>query len=172
MKSNYSTLILLITILSFNFISYSQEVDPLRAQDSLVTENSSLYNIDWKLDKMSPKFSNELELTLTFDKVTQQLKVVKIVKSAPVLKGTNLVTTKSESLELYQWSYAIKDAVYEGDDIKSVTYDYKTIELKAEGYAFKINTISDTSLILEVLKAPKVIFGNSLFNVKKMYFIK
>lgn len=121
---------------------------------------------------MSPKFSSDIELTVSFDKATQQLKVIKILKSEPVLKGTNLVTTKNESIEVYQWSYAIKDAEYEGDNVKSVSYDYETIELKAEGYTFKIDSIDDTSLVLEVLKVPKVIFGNSLFDVNKMYFTK
>jgi hypothetical protein len=172
MKSNYSTLILLITLFCFNNICYSQDDNSLQASNALVIENNLLYNTNWKLEKMSPKFSSDIELTLNFDKATQQLKVVKILKSAPVLKGTNLVTTKNESLQFYQWSYAIKDAEYEGDDVKSVIYNYETIELRAEGYAFKIDSISDTSLVLQVIKAPKVIFGNSIFDVQKMYFIK
>jgi hypothetical protein len=172
MKVFFQKLLLLTTLLCFFSSGYSQEENSTLTNEAQVTENSSLYNTDWKLDKMTPKFSSDIELTVSFDKATQQLKVIKILKSEPVLKGTNLVTTKNESIEVYQWSYAIKDAEYEGDDVKSVSYDYETIELKAEGYTFKINTIDDTSLVLEVLKAPEVIFGNSLFDVKKMYFIK
>lgn len=172
MKLFFSKLVLLTTLFCFCSLGYSQEENSTLTNDTSVTENNLLYNTNWKLDKMSPKFSSDIELTVSFDKATQQLKVIKILKSEPVLKGTNLVTTKNESIEVYQWSYAIKDAEYEGDDVKSVSYDYETVELKTEGYTFKINTIDDTSLVLEVLKAPKVIFGNSLFDVKKMYFIK
>ena len=172
MKVFFPKLVLLTILLCFFSSGYSQEESSKLINETQVIENSLLYNTDWKLDKMSPKFSSDIELTLTFDKATEQLKVMRTLKSEPVLKGTNLVTTKNESIEVYQWSYAIKDAEYEGENVKSVNYDYKTIELKTEGYAFKINTISDTSLVLEVLKAPKVIFGNSLFHVKKMYFIK
>lgn len=172
MKLFYSKLTLFIILLSFNHISYSQEVTTTEATDVQIAENSLLYNTTWKLDKMSPKFSSDLDLSLTFDKTTEQLKVLKTLKSAPVLKGTNLVTTKNESLEFYQWSYAVKDAEYEGDDVKNVTYDYEIIELRTEGYAFKINSINEKALVLEVIKAPKVIFGNSIFEVKKMYFVK
>lgn len=172
MKVFFPKLALLTTLLCFFSLGYSQEESSTLTNETQVIENSLLYNTDWKLDKMSPKFSSDIELTVSFDKATQQLKVMKILKSEPVLKGTNLVTTKNESIEVYQWSYAIKDAEYDGENVKSVNYDYETIELKAEGYAFKINSINDTSLVLEVLKAPKVIFGNSIFDVKKMYFKK
>lgn len=171
MKFNYSTLIILITVFCFNSISYSQE-EISQTTENQTTENSLLYSPNWKLDKMSPKFSSDIELTLSFDKTTEQLKVVKILKSDPVLKGTNLVTTKNKSVEFYPWSYAVKDTEYEGDNIKSTSYNYEIIELKTEGYIFNIDYIDDTSLVLKVVKAPKVIFGNSVFNTEKIYFIK
>lgn len=163
---------LFATLVCFCSLGFAQEENVTVTNDTIVKDNMLLYNTNWKLDKMSPKFSSDIGLTLTFDKATEQLKVLKTLKSEPVLKGTNLVTTKNESVEVYQWSYAIKDAEYDGDNVKHVDYNYDTIELKAEGYAFKINTISETSLVLEVLKAPKVIFGNSILTHQKLYFKK
>ena len=172
MKLFFSKLVLLTTLFCFCSLGYSQEENSTLTNDTSVTENSLLYNTNWKLDKMSPKFSSDIELTVSFDKATQQLKVIKILKSEPVLKGTNLVTTKNESVEVYQWSYAIKDAEYDGDNVKNTTYDYSVLELKHEGYAFKIITLDDTNIVLEVIKAPKVIFGNSIAKHQKLYFNK
>ena len=172
MKLKYTTLILLFALLCFNLKVYSQEEVTATTESIEVTENNLLYNTNWKLVKMEPSFSNKIDLTLNFDKATEQLKVIKQITSAPVLKGTNLITTKNESLNFYQWKYTIKSAEYEGENIKSVIYDYTAFELKAEGYVFKIDSLNETSLVLKVVKAPVAVFGNSIFNVDKIYFTK
>ena len=172
MKLKYTTLILLFALSCFNLKGYSQEEVVTTTEPIEITENNLLYNTNWKLVKMEPAFSDKIDLILNFDKATEQLKVIKQITSAPVLKGTDLITTKNESLNFYQWTYAIKSAEYEGENIKSVIYDYTAFELKAEGYAFKIDSINETSLVLEVIKAPIAVFGNSIFNVDKIYFTK
>jgi len=172
MKLKYTSLIILIAILSINLNGYSQEEIIATTEGIEVLENNILYNTNWKLVKMEPVFSDKIDLVLNFDKTTEQLKVIKQITSAPVLKGTDLITTKNESIDFYQWKYTIKDAEYEGENIKSVTYDYTAFELKREGYAFKIDSISESSLVLKVIKAPIAVFGNSIFNVKKIYFKK
>lgn len=172
MKLKHTTLILLFALLCFNLKSYSQEEVVTTTEQIEVVENDHLYNTNWKLVKMEPAFSEKIDLILNFDKTTEQLKVIKQITSAPVLKGTDLITTKNESINFYQWKYVIKHAEYEGDNIKSVIYDYTAFELKTEGYAFKIDHINESSLVLEVIKAPVAVFGNSIFNVKKIYFTK
>jgi len=172
MKLKHTTLVILITILAINLKGYSQEEVIVTTEQIEVLENNLLYNTNWKLVKMEPAFSDKIDLILNFDKATEQLKVIKQITSAPVLKGTDLITTKNESIDFYQWKYTIKDAEYEGENIKSVTYDYAAFELKREGYAFKIDSINETSLVLTVIKAPIAVFGNSIFNVKKIYFTK
>jgi len=172
MKLKYSTLALLIVTLCVNIFSYSQEETNTIIEEVVVTENILLYETNWKLVKMIPAFSDKIDLILNFDKVTKQLKVIKRITSTPVLKGTDLITTKNESINLYQWTYAIKSAEYEGENVKNVTYDYTSFELKAEGYTFKIDSLNETSLILKVIKAPVAVFGNSIFNVDKIYFTK
>lgn len=152
--------------------SYSQEETLVKTDSIEARENESLYNADWKLIKMAPKFSITIDMVLTFDKLTNQLKAVKTQTSSPVLKGTDLITTKEKSVEYFQWSYGIKNATFEGDNVKSTMYDYSTIELKSEGYAFKIVILTDTNLVLEVIKAPTVIFGNSISKHQKIYFNK
>ena len=169
MKAKYFTYLTLITLL-FNSVLYAQ--NETITEEIVAIEDTLLYNTDWKLVKMEPAFSDKIDLTLNFDKTTEQLKVLKTVTSAPVLKGTDLITTKNESIDFYQWKYTIKDTEYEGENIKSVTYDYTAFELKAEGYAFKIDSINETSLVLKVIKAPIAVFGNSIFNVVKIYFSK
>ena len=134
--------------------------------------NEMLFNKSWKLVKMEPKFGMDVEATLYFDNVSKELKIVKQVTSKPELRGTKLVTTKNESLDFYQWSYKVQDATYEGDNVKEEVYDYQIIDLKAEGYSFKIDMLNESTLILEVVKAPKTLFGTSLFDVKKMHFTK
>lgn len=167
MKLKYAVFILFF----LSLISYAQE--EIVTTDNIETrENDSLYGVDWKLIKMEPKFSIAIDLILTFDKSTNQLKVVKTQTSSPVLKGTDLITTKEESVNYYQWSYGVKESTFEGEDIKSTTYDYSIVELKNEGYAFKIDTINNDILVLKVIKSPKVIFGTSIFDVDKIYFKK
>lgn len=168
MKLNYSVFILLF----ISLLSYSQEEVSTTTDSIEVHENDSLYGVDWKLVKMEPKFAITIDLILTFDKATNQLKVIKIQTSSPVLKGTDLITTKEESVNYYQWSYGVKSSIYEGDNVKSTTYDYNIIELKNEGYAFKIDDINKDVLVLKVIKSPKVIFGASIFDVDKIYFKK
>ena len=152
--------------------AYSQEETNTSIEEVVLTENNLLYGTDWKLVKMEPAFSDKIDLTLNFDKATEQLKVIKKITSAPVLKGTDLITTKNESLNFYQWKYTIKSTEYEGENVKSVVYDYTAFELKTEGYIFKIDNLDETSLVLKVVKAPVAIFGNSIFNVDKIYFTK
>lgn len=172
MKLKHSTIVLLIIAFCINLIAHSQEETNTNVEEVVVTENNLLYGTNWKLVKMEPSFSDKIDLTLNFDKVTEQLKVVKQITSAPVLKGTDLITTKNESLNFYQWRYTIKSAEYEGENVKSVTYDYTAFELKTEGYVFKIDSLNETSLVLKVVKAPVAVFGNSIFNVDKIYFTK
>ncbi len=172
MKLKHTTLIVLITILSIHLKGYSQEETIATTEQTEVVENHSLYNTDWKLVKMEPEFSDKIDLVLSFDKTTEQLKVIKQITSAPVLRGTDLITSKNKSINFHHWKYIIKSAEYEGDNIKSVTYDYTVFELKTEGYIFKIDNINETTLVLEVIKAPIAVFGNSIFNVKKIYFTK
>ena len=172
MKLKYRSLIILITILVINLKGYSQEETNTNIEVVVVTENILLYDTNWKLVKMEPAFSDKIDLTLNFDKATEQLKVIKLITSAPVLKGTELITRKNESINFYQWRYAIKSAEYEGENVKSVTYDYTSFELKTEGYMFEIDSLSETSLVLKVVKAPMAVFGNSIFNVDKIYFTK
>jgi len=172
MKLKYVTVIILITILCVNQKIYSQEDMITTTEEIEVTESSLLYNTDWKLVKMEPAFSDKIDLILTFDKTTEQLKVIKQITSTPILKGTDLITTKNESINFYQWKYIIKDAEYEGENIKNITYDYTAFELKSEGYVFKIDRVNESSLVLKVIKAPIAVFGNSIFNVNKIYFTK
>ncbi|NQY28827.1 MAG: hypothetical protein HRT69_05070 [Flavobacteriaceae bacterium] len=172
MKLKYRSLIILITILVINLKGYSQEEIITTTEQIEIVENHLLYNTNWKLVKMEPAFSDKIDLTLNFDKATEQLKVIKQITSAPVLKGTDLITTKNESINFYHWKYAIKSAEYEGDNVKSVIYDYAAFELKTEGYVFEIDSLSETSLVLKVVKAPMAVFGNSIFNVDKIYFTK
>jgi len=172
MKLKYSTLAVLIVTLCFNMFAYSQEETKTSIEEVVVTENNLLYGTNWKLVKMKPSFSEKIDITLNFDKETEQLKVIKLITSAPVLKGTDLITTKNESLNFYQWKYTIKSTEYEGENVKSVAYDYTAFELKAEGYVFKIDSLNETSLVLKVVKAPVAVFGNSIFNVDKIYFTK
>jgi len=172
MKLKYTTLTLLIVTLCFNTFGYSQEETDITTEEVVITENILLYETNWKLVKMEPAFSDKIDLTLNFDKATEQLKVIKQITSDPVLKGTELITRKNESINFYQWKFVIKSAEYEGENVKSVTYDYAAFELKTEGYAFKIDTLNKTSLVLKVVKAPMAVFGNSIFNVDKIYFTK
>ena len=172
MKLKYSTLGLLMLIFFINLTAYSQEETNTSTEEVVVTENNLLYDTNWRLVKMVPTFSDKIDLTLNFDKETEQLKVIKLITSAPILKGTELITRKNESINLYQWKYAVKSAEYEGENVKSVTYDYTAFELKTEGYVFKIDSLNETSLVLKVVKAPMAVFGNSIFNVDKIYFTK
>jgi len=172
MKLKYSTLTLLIIAFCINLTAYSQEETNTSIEEVVVTENVLLYGTNWRLVKMEPAFSDKIDLTLNFDKATEQLKVIKQITSAPVLKGTELITRKNESINFYQWKYAIKSTEYEGENVKSVTYDYASFELKTEGYVFKIDSLNETSLVLKVVKAPMAVFGNSIFNVNKIYFTK
>jgi len=172
MKLKHSTLALLIVTLCINTFGYSQEDTDTTIEEVVATENNLLYGTNWKLVKMEPAFSDKIDLTLNFDKTTEQLKVIKKITSAAVLKGTELITTKNESLNFFQWKYTIKSAEYEGENVKSVTYDYASFELKSEGYVFKIDSLNETSLVLKVVKAPVAVFGNSIFNVNKIYFTK
>jgi len=172
MKLKYSTLTLLIIAFCINLTAYSQEETNISIEEVVVTENVLLYGTNWRLVKMEPAFSDKIDLTLNFDKATEQLKVIKQITSAPVLKGTELITRKNESINFYQWKYAIKSTEYEGENVKSVTYDYASFELKTEGYVFKIDSLNETSLVLKVVKAPMAVFGNSIFNVNKIYFTK
>jgi len=152
--------------------SYSQEETNTSIEEVIVTENNLLYGTNWKLVKMEPAFSDKIDLILNFDKATEQLKVIKQITSTPILKGTDLITQKNESINFYQWKFVIKSAEYEGENVKSVTYDYAAFELKTEGYVFKIDSLNETSLVLKVIKAPIAVFGNSIFNVDKIYFTK
>jgi len=172
MKFKNSISALLIVFFFINMFAYSQEETNTSMEEGVVTENILLYGTNWKLVKMEPAFSDKIDLTLNFDKATEQLKVIKQITSAPVLKGTELITRKNESINFYQWKFVIKSAEYEGENVKSVTYDYTAFELKTEGYVFKIDSLNETSLVLKVVKAPMAVFGNSIFNVDKIYFTK
>jgi len=171
MKGKCITYLTTIALI-FSSVIYAQNETVTTTEEVVSLENNLLYNTDWKLVKMDPIFSDKIDLVLNFDKVTEQLKVIKIITSAPVLKGTDLITTKNESINFYQWKYTIKNAEYEGENVKNVTYDYTFFELKAEGYTFKIDSINKNSLVLKVIKAPIAVFGNSIFNVDKIYFSK
>ena len=172
MKLNYTKLSVLVLLL-FSTICYGQENNEVAGKESSeAVENELLYGTNWKLLKMEPAFSDKINIILYFEKATKQLKVIKQVSSEPVLKGTQLITTKNETVGFYQWSFLAEDTQFEGDNIKSIKYDYSSIVLKAEGYVFKIVEITEDSLVLGVIKAPKAIFGNSIFNVKKIFFRK
>lgn len=171
MKGKYITYLTTIALI-FSSVVYAQNETVITTEEVVSLENNLLYNTDWKLVKMEPVFSDKIDLVLNFNKVTEQLKVIKVITSAPVLKGTDLITTKNESIDFYQWKYTIKNAEYEGENVKNVTYDYTSFELKAEGYIFKIDSINENYLVLKVMKAPIAVFGNSIFNVDKIYFSK
>jgi len=153
-------------------MGYAQEETNLAVTDSSAVENNLLYNTNWKLSKMEPKINNGIDLTFRFEKIASQLKIEKTTSSAPVLQGTNLITTKSNRSDYFQWSYGIKSTEYEGDNVKASIYDYSILELKMEGYAFKIISLDNTNLVLEVIKSPKIIFGNSISKKQKIYFTK
>lgn len=173
MKLKYTSISLLILILFTSTIGYSQiETNLTVTESNVAVENDLLYNTNWKLSKMEPKLNNGIELSFNFERTANQLKIEKVTSSTPVLQGTNLVTTKSNSSDFFQWSYGVKNTEYEGDNIKAVIYDYSIIELKIEGYAFKIITLDETDLVLEVIKSPKVIFGSSISKKQKIYFTK
>jgi len=171
MKVKYITYLTTIALI-FSSVIYAQNETVTTTEEVVSLENNLLYNTDWKLVKMEPVFSDKIDLVLNFNKVTEQLKVIKVITSAPVLKGTDLITTKNESIDFYQWKYTIKNAEYEGENVRNVTYDYTSFELKAEGYTFKIDRIIENSLVLKVIKALIAVFGNSIFNVDKIYFSK
>ena len=175
MRMNHLKLVAFVLVIC-TLNSYAQEpveaIENSELETAITAENNLLYETNWKLVKMEPAFSDNINLELSFEKATNQLKVIKQVTSTPKLNGTKLITTKNETINFYQWSYVVKEAEYEGDDVKSIVYDYESFELKVEGYTFKIFEISENSLVLSVVKAPKVIFGNSIFNVDKIYFTK
>lgn len=162
----------IILLLSFFMITAVCGAQSETATESTNVENELLYQTSWKLVKMEPAFSQKVEAVLTFDKTAKELKIKNQVSSVPVLKGTNLVTTKTENIDFYQWGYKAVDAEYNGDDVTAMSYDYSAIELKREGYEFKIVELTGTNLTLEVVKAPKAIFGSSLADVKKIYLTK
>lgn len=171
MKLNYLKITLAIFLL-VNSIATAQEETISATTDSTAVENELLYNVNWKLSKMEPKLNNGIDLTFSFEKIANQLKIEKTTSSAPVLQGTNLVTTKSNSSDYFQWSYGVKSTEYEGDNVISTTYDYSILELKSEGYIFKVITLNEANLVLEVIKSPKVIFGNTISKKQKIFFIK
>ena len=166
MFRNYLTC---FVILFFVVMTINAQSDPVsETEDTVVLENDLLYGKDWKLKKMEPTFDNKIKLVLNFEKLTNQLKVVKHVESEPVLKGTQLVKTINKGVDYYQWNYMASVVEYDGDDIKSVKYDYTKIQF--EGYEFKISTLTAKELVLEVLKAPKAVFGKSINDIKYVYF--
>lgn len=156
----------------FSLTFFAQETVELNLEAAPAVENELLYNSLWNLTKTVPEFDTSIGISLLFQKDGNQLKVIKEVTSMPKLQGTKLITTKNESINFYSWKYGALETIYEGDDVVKQTLDYNKIVLMAEGYVFKIKKLSDTNMVLEVLKAPNVIFGKSIFEVKELYFEK
>ncbi|MFD0963928.1 hypothetical protein [Pseudofulvibacter geojedonensis] len=166
---------LFLSILLFFFstvILFAQEAVNSNVEVVESGENELLYNTSWKLIKTVPEFDTSIAITLLFQKEGKQLKVTKEVTSMPKLEGTKLITTKKENINFYSWKYGVLETKYEGDDVVEQILDYSKLVLMAEGYAFKIKNISENNMVLEVLKAPNVIFGKSIFEVNELHFEK
>jgi len=166
-------LILKAFFLFFCIFSFGQEDQNISdTSKEVLGENELLYSTSWNLVKAEPEFDNSIGITLLFEKASMQLKVTKEMTTMPKLEGTKLITKRYEDINFYSWKYGALETIYDGDDVVEEKLDYNSIVLRTEGYEFKIQSITPESLVLEVIKAPRVIFGKSIFDVKTLTFQK